>query len=140
LGVLGARCRTYEVDMYGARSDTLNAGLATDRLLAEWLTAGEPAPHTRAWPDTLAVVETAPICGARFPYVRRDGSIRSGPRHVAIEVPGNIAALKTTGPTAAAEWQAALREAFQDAFANGFVAVGFDRADVERPRYLLERA
>src|SRR5438067_13656980 len=42
LGVLGARCGTYEVDMYGARSDTLNAGLATDRLLAEWLTEAEP--------------------------------------------------------------------------------------------------
>src|SRR6266852_4493797 len=30
LGVLGATCRTYEVDMYGARTDALNVGRATD--------------------------------------------------------------------------------------------------------------
>jgi predicted GNAT superfamily acetyltransferase len=35
LAVLGATSRTYEVDLYGARTDALNAGLATDRLLVE---------------------------------------------------------------------------------------------------------
>ncbi len=42
LGVLGARCRHYEVDLYGSRSDALNMGLATDRLMAEWPTEREP--------------------------------------------------------------------------------------------------
>src|ERR671933_2107933 len=60
LGVLGATCATYEVDMYGARSDALNAGLATDRLLAEWRTEGEPRPRTEAWPDALDLVATEP--------------------------------------------------------------------------------
>src|SRR6202158_1779642 len=35
---LGATCPTYELDRYGSRTDALNAGLATDRLLAEWPT------------------------------------------------------------------------------------------------------
>src|ERR671932_1449553 len=60
LGVLGATCRTYEVDMYGSRSDTLNAGLATDRLLAEWRTTEESAPRTEHWPDAEHIIETGP--------------------------------------------------------------------------------
>src|ERR1700730_7176299 len=52
LVVLGATCRTYEVDMYGARTDALNAGLATDRLLAEWPTTADVAEaRTELWPD-----------------------------------------------------------------------------------------
>ena len=40
----GATSRIYEVDLYGSRTDALNAGLATDRLLAEWPTFAEPTP------------------------------------------------------------------------------------------------
>src|SRR5438067_4291023 len=60
LDVLGATCRTYEVDMYGARTDALNAGLATDRLLAEWPTsAPEPAAgRTQPWSDGVELIET----------------------------------------------------------------------------------
>src|ERR687886_2234996 len=67
LGVLGATCRLYEVDMYGSRSDTLNAGLATDRLLAEWSTEGEPTGHTDAWDDVADLIETVPQGRVRRP-------------------------------------------------------------------------
>ena len=40
----------------------------------------------------------------------------------------------------APDWQSALRQAFQSAFAMGFIAIGFARTDPSRPRYLLERA
>jgi len=33
----------------------------------------------------------------------------------------------------------ALRQAFQAAYANGYVAVGFTRQDPSHPRYLLEQ-
>src|ERR671933_2741575 len=46
LGVLGATCRLYELDMYGSRTDALNVGLATDRLIAEWSTSGEVGGRT----------------------------------------------------------------------------------------------
>src|ERR671933_713369 len=49
LAVLGATCRTYESDMYGSRTDALNVGLPTHRLIAEWSTTGEPTGHTDAW-------------------------------------------------------------------------------------------
>src|SRR5438874_11102089 len=57
LGVLGATCRTYEVDMYGSRTDALNIGMATDRLLAEWSTAGEPGGRTSPWPDSVDLID-----------------------------------------------------------------------------------
>src|SRR5713226_1365545 len=72
LGVLGATCRTYEVDMYGARTDALNAGLATDRLLAEWPTAAEPtAGRTDPWPDGVDLIHTRVVPGLSFHKVDR---------------------------------------------------------------------
>jgi predicted GNAT superfamily acetyltransferase len=61
--------------------------------------------------------------------------------HASIEIPANLAHLKSRAPSEAArEWQAAVRQAFQTAFEAGFEAVGFSREDPEHPRYLLERS
>jgi len=141
LGVLGATCRTYEVDMYGARTDALNAGLATDRLLAEWPTAAEPiAGRTVPWSDGVDLIHTKVVPGLGFPKVDRIGPITPATKHVHIKIPGRIADVKAHGSSSAAsEWQSALRETFQAAFATGFVAVGFSRAEPDQPCYLLER-
>jgi predicted GNAT superfamily acetyltransferase len=130
LGVLGATSRTYEVDFYGSRSDALNAGLATDRLLAEWPTRCDPAPVREAWPAAHDLVEmhgSTPV-GCRAP----DGD------QVKIEIPADLADVKRT-PELAQAWQHHVRAAFQSAFAAGFVAVGFSRADPGRPRFLLHQ-
>ncbi len=140
LGVLGATCRTYEVDMYGARTDALNAGLATDRLLAEWpTTSADPAAgRTEPWPDGVELIDTTVT--HEFPAVDRINPIPSDATHLHVTIPGRIADVKTYGPPRAArEWQLALRETFQAAFGAGFVAVGFSRADPHQPCYLLER-
>jgi predicted GNAT superfamily acetyltransferase len=135
LGVLGAACRIYEVDMYGPRTDALNIGPATDRLLAEWSTSGEPGGRTSPWPDGDDLIETE----AGEP--KRVREIPSGAVHLSIEIPARIAELKSrVGPDFARNWQLALREAFQTAFRAGFVAVGFTRAEPARPCYLLERS
>jgi len=141
LGVLGATCRTYEVDMYGARTDALNVGLATDRLLAEWPTAVEPtAGRTDPWPDGVDLIHTGVVRDLGFRKVENINPIPAGARHVHIKIPGRIADVKAYGPSSTArEWQIALRETFQAAFAAGFVAVGFSRADPDQPCYLLER-
>ncbi len=135
LGVLGATCRTYEPDMYGSRSDALNVGLATDRLLAEWTTIGETTGSTTPWPDGHDLIETS--ASGRPERVRE---IPGGAVHLQIEIPARISVLRSGGvPNPGQEWQQALRQAFQTAFAAGFVAMGFSRADPGRPRYLLER-
>jgi predicted GNAT superfamily acetyltransferase len=133
LGVLGAICRRYEVDLYGSRSDALNAGLATDRLFAEWSTRDEPRVETEDWPDAPDLIGRDTLglpCGVL-------GVAQLGSERVRIEVPPDLAQVKLTG--AAPTWQQHVRRAFQDAFAAGYVAVGFARADPLRPRYLLHR-
>jgi predicted GNAT superfamily acetyltransferase len=141
LGVLGATCRTYEVDMYGSRTDMLNAGLATDRLLAEWPTATDLHPRTEPWPDAADLIETEVLQDRGFRRVKRVHDIPPNAAHLQIEIPPSIGTLKAHGAAAAAgAWQSALRETFQASFDSGFVAVGFSRAEPDRPRYLLERA
>jgi len=125
--------------MYGSRSDALNAGLATDRLLAEWSTSGEVGGRTTPWPDAVDLIETELRDG--YYGAQSVRAVPAGAAHLQIEIPANVTIIKSRAPAAAArDWQAALREAFQAAFSAGFVAVGFARADPSRPRYLLERA
>jgi predicted GNAT superfamily acetyltransferase len=134
MGVLGATSRIYELDMYGARTDALNVGLATDRLLVEWSTHGQPGGRTSGWVDGVEVIQ------APQGEVTSVQSVPSDARHLHIEIPPNVSRLKSSGrPTAGREWQAALRQAFQSAFANGFVVVGFTRQDPTHPKYVLER-
>src|SRR5262249_20431188 len=110
LGVLGATSRLYEVDMYGARTDALNVGLATDRLVAEWSTGGETGGRTSAWSDATEVMEVADgdVRGVRD--IPRDG------QHLHIEIPPNLSRVKASAATAAQNWQTALRQAFHAAF------------------------
>ncbi len=44
---LGATCGRYLDDMYGPRTDTLNLGVPTDRLIAEWDLNASPRPENR---------------------------------------------------------------------------------------------
>jgi predicted GNAT superfamily acetyltransferase len=134
LDVLGASCRTYEVNMYGARTDALNAGMATDRLLAEWPTSADTRVALDEWTDAPELIETVQRGSTRVPI---EGRQPAGPR-VSLEIPADLRAVKRA-PERARAWQGAVRQAFQDAFAAGYVAVGFSRADPVRPRYLLER-
>jgi predicted GNAT superfamily acetyltransferase len=131
LGVLGATCRDYVEDMYGSRTDALNAGLATDRLIAEWQTSGEPGGLASPWPDPVELITFA----TDRP---RTGELPAGARRAHIEIPPNLSTLRGSG-SLLREWQLAVRAAFEAALAEGFVAVGFTRADPARPRYLLER-
>jgi predicted GNAT superfamily acetyltransferase len=135
LGVLGATCRQYEVDMYGSRTDALNAGLATDRLLAEWPTRREPQPLHEAWPDAPELLETAiSPDGLRVPIAVHPAAAAK----VTIEIPTNLQATKQN-QTIAQAWQRHVRTAFREAFEAGYEAVGFSRADAARPRYLLHK-
>ena len=134
LAVLGATSCTYEVDLYGSRSDALNAGLATDRLLAEWSTAEKRHPVDAAlWSDAPDLIETAPVGSVelREPVAQR---APAGHR-VRVALPADLSAAKAAG--IAISWQLHVRNAFQTAFAAGYQAVGFVRSG--QPAYLLER-
>jgi predicted GNAT superfamily acetyltransferase len=125
LAKLGATAARYVDDMYGPRTDVLNAGVPTDRLIAEWDLA--PAPRADA-PSGVAslprLVETAE---------RPDGLTAVAALHpiegpaALLEIPPDIAALRARDPGLAEAWRQAVRDAFTTAFASGYRAVGFHR-------------
>lgn len=136
---LGARSRTYEVDLYGPRTDRLNAGLATDRLLAEWPTdeRATTRPDGAAWEDAPPLIETEQIHADFYrPHTMAVVSAAT-PSRVRLPIPASIEAVKSHDPALARAWQLAVRQAFQSAFSAGYVAYGFQRGALSS--YLLER-
>jgi predicted GNAT superfamily acetyltransferase len=111
---LGATAGRYVDNMYGQRTDALNAGVPTDRLIAEWDT--DPA---------------AP---------RPDSDDRLGLR---IEIPDDIARLRREQPDEAERWRSAVRDAFRSAFGAGYRAISIIREETATPRrvfYVLARS
>jgi len=146
LAKLGAKVRRYVVDMYGARTDQLNAGAATDRLIAEWDVDREPGRFADASPAEIlatapALIETRAIEAGLIEPVGATSPADAA--RVWLEVPADVAGLRRHHPALAARWAKAVREAFVDALAADYEAVGFVREDTdERSRYgyLLERS
>jgi predicted GNAT superfamily acetyltransferase len=121
---LGAVPAEYLPDFYGAMGDAVNAGEATDRMLAVW--------------DLLAELPAAVEPGVAL--ITDDASglpefCDAGDSAVSIRVPEDIVALRATDPDRAQCWRHAVRDAFLGEFSRGASVVGFDR----RHGYLLTR-
>jgi predicted GNAT superfamily acetyltransferase len=101
---LGAIVRGYQVDFYGVSSSRLQAGLPTDRLVAEWLL---DSPRVQAILEKRSV-ETLDI-------------------EERILVPASIYEWKVSEDGRALAVQLENRSKFQQAFAQGLAVVGFVR-------------
>jgi predicted GNAT superfamily acetyltransferase len=103
---LGAIARRYEENFYGASSSRLQAGLPTDRLVAEWEL---DSPRVEAALEGRASEE-------------REIQAR-------ISVPASISAWRATEADRerALSVQSENRRKFQEAFSHGLVVVGFSR-------------
>lgn len=115
LTVLGAVARRYYPDLYGRTSSALQAGLPTDRMVAEWWLRSprvSPAGSNGSTPETAAEAE--------------------------VTVPAEIVAWKAAGDPRAAEVQRQNRDKLVAAFASGLVAVGY-RMGREGGAFLLGR-
>jgi predicted GNAT superfamily acetyltransferase len=139
LAKLGAVARRYEVNLYGPRSDELNAGLDTDRLLVVWPVDAKPPgpPPAQRGPD---LVHSEPLASG----LRRPVSVElplAAPL-VEIEIPADLALVRAHDPALARQWQTAVRTAFLAAFGAGYVATNVRRAETptgQRVWYLLEQ-
>ncbi len=117
---LGAQAHRYIDNMYGLRSDALNVGVATDRLIAEWEVDSLPRQCEASSPDRLAtlprLIDVGPNHEGRLvPLGVRSGANAS---RVLLEIPARIADLRRDQPAAAEAWQVAVRQAFQASFAG----------------------
>jgi predicted GNAT superfamily acetyltransferase len=145
LARLGATAERYVENMYGPRTDALNSGVPTDRLIVEWETCereGLPAVSVDDAGSVPHVIETEQGNGAAYGApVRVDESTFQSPR-VLLEIPNDIVDLRREQPALAERWRAAVGEAFRAAFASGYRAVHFVRDDSSGRRrsfYVLER-
>lgn len=130
LNRLGATSATFHANMYGLRSDALNANVPTDRLIAEWSTTPRSA-------RVLSKEEAASL-----PRIVGDGAgiLQARPATVLVEIPESINDLRKASPIQAEAWRAGVEGAFRSAFASGYRAVGFHREDdPRRCFYILER-
>jgi predicted GNAT superfamily acetyltransferase len=145
---LGASAGRYVDNMYGGRTDALNAGVPTDRLIAEWDTAqeskGRVRPdlstslprllHTTADQGGESGLDAAPVGGLRLDF--------DGGTSFLLEIPADIARLRRERPELAESWRSAVRDAFQSAFGAGYRATALVRDETASPRrvfYVLEQ-
>ncbi len=144
LDKLGATAGRYVDNMYGERTDALNAGVPTDRLIAEWR---PDAPESPKYDPGQIVNAPRRIATQRRPDgLIEPGVVESrsdGPIGL-LEVPESIQALRAADPELAESWRKAVRGAFLQAFSDGDRAVGFHRepADADNRRrgyYVLMR-
>jgi predicted GNAT superfamily acetyltransferase len=146
---LGATACRYIANMYGERTDRVNAGVPTDRLIAEWNTAAAvPSPiSAEEAADIPRLIETAAAEGGelstapRVPLEVRSAGALGAPQ-VLLEVPGDIARLRREKPALAERWRVAAGQAFQLAFSHSYRASQFIRDDASghwRGFYVLER-
>ncbi|MBI2761314.1 MAG: hypothetical protein HYX51_07820 [Chloroflexi bacterium] len=120
---LGGFSRTYEVNYFGERTDALNVGLDTDRLLVEWpvddlsmpwVEGDAPPMRTGGWQlndsleDEIAEAATA---GAA----------------IEVEIPMDLPGIKARDAALARAWQQSLRTWMLAAFDRGYVACDFVR-------------
>lgn len=153
LAKLGAVCRTYIRDLYGAMADSLNAGLPTDRFEVEWwlasrrvsqrLATGAGRPPAGPIPANirlLAANATRPAAGG-FRHPGRIDLSLDAPA-IQVEVPADYQAIKAGAPELALEWRLVARRMFETYFSAGYTAVDFVSRPAKGQRrsyYLLAR-
>lgn len=111
---LGAIVRRYLPNLYGQTTSELDAGLPTDRLLAEW------------WLSSRGVQEAL-----------QGGGRKISPAHERIVVPTNISRLRGSDAQQAIEIQSRVRSEFQTLLEKSHAVTGFILDD-KSGTYLLE--
>ena len=136
LGVISGR---YLTDFYGNEAASFLHRNGTDRLWVTWPLA------SRRTAERIAVHDIEPDIKTFRPLLRVgddnepilcewNPSFKS--EKVFIEIPSDVHAMEETDFSLAVQWRNATRSAFTEAFANGYVAIGFAR-QTRAGKYLL---
>lgn len=128
---LGVTARIYSVNHYGDMQDEINAGMASDRLEAQWqldspkavaMAGGNYRPGEAEQPEamTMVVVEKGGALHYRPPAAGDGG-------HFGVEIPLDMAGLKRRNIKRARQWQLYARAAITELLAADYVVSGFIR-------------
>ena len=115
---LGVICCTYIRNLYGAMRGAINAGLPSDRFEVEW------------WIRSERVLERV--------QSGRDTTAAGTADRILVAIPPSFQAIKTTDMDLALRWRLETRQRFEDAFAQGYVAVDLVKND-DTLAYVLKR-
>ena len=107
---LGVKIETYYPDFYGSMNDSVNAGDASDRIMAKW--------------NVSAVTPPAPPIFSDLP-----------PKAISISIPEDIVAMRARSAEEAMHERLRVRMQFLEAFDNGFKVIGFSK----RAGYILSK-
>lgn len=140
---LGAVCNTYRRSEYGRLSDSLNAGLDSDRFLVDWWlnscrvqkSLDLPRKNEKCWNEILdGNIEIVSI-----PEDMHPPSCLPVLNHTLflIEIPNDFLSLKARDILLAKAWRQASREMFEYVFANGYSVIDFF-VENHRSFYVLE--
>ena len=133
---LGAVCDGFHRDYYGSMPDAINAGDRSDRFVVQWPLDAEPvAPAVP--PSAHIVLRSSGPAESPTPEVDDDAS---GAAVVAIQVPADHAALRSSDPELGARWREAVGATLESIVDDGFVVHAFDPdREQGRPTYFLVR-
>lgn len=133
---LGCVVRRFEPNCYGAMDDELNAGLPSDRFVAQWhlrsprvlarLTGRRPDP--KAAPPPLPAAVTAD--GTAADLTRTEDRLL-------LPVPPDFQSQRQSDPASARRWRESTGTALEHYLGRGYLVTQFYRT---WPGYLLERA
>jgi predicted GNAT superfamily acetyltransferase len=151
IGKLGATCRCYLRDLYGAMPDGLNAHLPSDRFEVAWRLASLEVVRrvTEGWqPPSRESLLGAGAVVVNPGQVDEQGIIRPSDlrplegSQLLVEVPANFQTVKKASLDLALAWRLNSRAAFETSFAAGYSVwdvVLPGAKDVPRAYYLLQK-
>jgi predicted GNAT superfamily acetyltransferase len=128
---LGAVCRTYLRDFYGAMRDTLNVGVATDRFQVEWhiasayvtprLSEAYVGPHLTGLLAEGVRLINPPLAGD--PQQPAEQVLPFNGEHLLVQIPASFQDVKAADMGLARAWREHTRTIFETAFAQGYTVV-----------------
>lgn len=133
---LGAVCNTYIRNLYGAMRGAINAGLPSDRFEVDWWIGSERVVRRLQAGSTPNGASTSVSPSAVLIRCGIPGPPEAA--QILIEVPANFQAIKAADMDLALHWRMATRQLFEDAFAQGYVAVDLVRTN-NTLAYVLKR-
>jgi predicted GNAT superfamily acetyltransferase len=144
LSRLGASAGRFVANMYGERTDALNASVPTDRLIVEWYTTSEHSVTVTVDATTTLprLIQTNDQRDGLLTPLRVSQEVVMNEPRLLLEIPHDIATLWRDAPQLAEEWRVVVGEAFRNAFEAGYRAVHFVRDESSGRRrgfYVLDR-
>jgi len=130
LHVLGSITNTYHVNFYGEMTDSINAGLPSDRVEVIWRLRSPRVKQLSERKPPPSPLSLSDISNEHYLLRSIDNQLvfnKLSPQQniYLMEIPTNISALKQSSADLALAWRIASRNAFQIAFQAGYCAQDF---------------